>query len=235
VTGVQTCALPISFAAWRPSSPSSTSGSPVRASARASSRIRKPGGVVGTGRSPVGSEVAQPVAELLEGAAVALAAAGGLVAAQGGELLEQLALLVAQRSGHVHVEDDPDVAAALAAQRRGPEPLEGDLLAGLGAGPPVEVLVPVEGLQRDGGAEGGGGDGHGDGGDEVVAVAGEDVVVGDAQLDEQVAGGTAGLADLPLAAQLDPGAVLDAGGDPHGHGALGRGAAVAGAARAGAL
>src|SRR5699024_12840865 len=77
------------FAAWRPSSPSSTSGAPVRASARASSRIRKPGGVVGTRRSPVGSEVAQPVAELLEGAAVALAAAGGLVAGRGGELLEQ--------------------------------------------------------------------------------------------------------------------------------------------------
>src|SRR5699024_12250682 len=129
-------------------------------------------------------------------------------------------------------EDGADVAAAVAAQRRDPGPLEGDLLAGLGAGAHVEVLVPVEGLQRDGRAEGGGGHGHGDGGDEVVAVAVEDVVVGDAQLDEQVAGGTAGLADLPLAAQLDPGAVLDTGGDPHGHGRVGRGAPAAGGAHA---
>src|SRR5699024_8202129 len=213
------------FAAWRPSSPSSTSASPATAVARESSRIRNPGGVVGIGCSPVGSEVAQALAQLRERTALALGAPRGLVPAQGGELLQQLPLLFGERGGDVHVEHHADVAAPLTPQRRDAQALQGDLLTGLRAGTDVQLLLAVEGVQGDGRAEGGRGHGHRDGGHQVVAVAVEHLVVRDGELDEEVARGAARLTGLALAAQLDAGAVLDAGGDAHGDGALGGGAA----------
>src|SRR5699024_1187463 len=203
------------------SSPSSTSASPATAEARESSRIRNPGGVVGIGCSPVRSEVAQALAELRERTALPLGATGGLVTAQGGELLQQLALLLGERGGHVHVEHHADVAATLTPQRRDAEALERDLLTGLRAGADIQLLLAVEGVQGDGRAAGCRSHGHRDGGHQVVAVTVEHLVVRDGELDEEVAGGASRLTGLALAAQLDAGAVLDAGGDAHGDGALG--------------
>src|SRR5690606_39805129 len=146
-----------------------------------------------------GSEVPEALAELRERSLLALVAAWRLLAAQGGELLEQLALLVGEGGGDVHVEDHADVAAALAAQRGDAEALQRDLLTGLGAGTDVELLLAVEGVQRDRRAERGGGHRDRQGGDEVVAVAVEHLVIGDGQLHEEVAGGAAGFAGLTLA------------------------------------
>ena len=56
----------------------------------------------------------------------------------------------------------------------------------------------------------------------------------DRDLDVEVTGGTAALADLALAAELDAGAGVDAGGDLDLEGAAGADPAVAGALEAGA-
>ena len=50
---------------------------------------------------------------------------------------------------------------------------------------------------------------------QVVAVAGEGLVGLHVDLDVEVTGGTTAGADLALAGELDPGAVVDAGGDLH--------------------
>ena len=93
----------------------------------------------------------------------------------------------------------------------------------------VEVLVAVERLQLQRGAQRGGGHRQGDPAVQVVAVAGEDVVRPLVHLDVQVAGGAAAGADLALAGQPDPHAVLDAGRHLHREGAAGPDPAVAGA------
>ena len=78
-------------------------------------------------------------------------------------------------------------------------------------------------LQR--GAERGGGHRQRDPAVQVLAVAGEDVVRPLVDLDVEVAGRAAAGADLALAGEPDPHAVLDAGGHLHRDGAARRGPA----------
>src|SRR5699024_858008 len=157
----------------------------------------------------------------------------GIFAAQFGELLEQLALFVVELVGGEHVDGDEQVAAGLRAQTRGAESAQLDHRARLGARGDAEVLGAVEGLERDRRAQGGRGHRHGHGGAQVVAIALEDVVAGDHDLDEEVSGRPAAGADFALARQLDPGAVGDTGGDADLHRPLFAHAAVALAVEAG--
>ena len=88
------------------------------------------------------------------------------------------------------------VPAALAAQAPHAQAVEDDLVAGLAAGLDGDVLLAVEGLQREDGAQGGRGHGHAQLGVEVVAVALEELVRLLVDLQVEVAVGAAGRAGL---------------------------------------
>ena len=88
------------------------------------------------------------------------------------------------------------VAARRAAQRRQPQPAQHLAVARLGAGRDLDLLLAVE--RRDGhrAAEHRGGRGHLDDADEVGALAAKALVVGDVDLDVEVAGARPGLAGV---------------------------------------
>ena len=88
------------------------------------------------------------------------------------------------------------VPAALAAQAPHAQAVEDDLVAGLAAGLDGDVLLAVEGLQREDGTQGGRGHGHAQLGVEVVAVALEELVRLLVDLQVEVAVGAAGRAGL---------------------------------------
>src|SRR5690625_5308902 len=67
-------------------------------------------------------------------------AAGALLTPPGGELFEQVPLLLGERGRVVHVQEHADVPAAFPAQRRHPQCLQGAVVAGLGSG--MHVYVP---------------------------------------------------------------------------------------------
>ena len=125
------------------------------------------------------------------------------------------------------------VPAALAAQAPHAQAVEDDLVAGLAAGLDGDVLLAVEGLQREDGTQGGRGHGHAQLGVEVVAVALEELVRLLVDLQVEVAVGAAGRAGLAAPRHTDPGP----GGHPGGDGDLQvlahPGAALAGAVLAG--
>ena len=125
------------------------------------------------------------------------------------------------------------VPAALAAQAPHAQAVEDDLVAGLAAGLDGDVLLAVEGLQREDGAQGGRGHGHAQLGVEVVAVAFEELVRLLVDLQVEVAVGSAGRAGLAAPRHADTGP----GGHPGGDGDLQvlahPGAALAGAVLAG--
>ena len=125
------------------------------------------------------------------------------------------------------------VPAALAAQAPHAQAVEDDLVAGLAAGLDGDVLLAVEGLQREDGTQGGRGHGHAQLGVEVVAVALEELVRLLVDLQVEVAVGAAGRAGLAAPRHADTGP----GGHPGGDGDLQvlahPGAALAGAVLAG--
>ena len=122
------------------------------------------------------------------------------------------------------------VPTALAAQAPHTQAVEHDLVAGLAAGLDGDVLLAVEGLQREDGAQGGRGHGHAQLGVEVVAVALEELVRLLVDLQVEVAVGAAGRAGLAAPRHADAGP----GGHPGGDGDL-QVLAHAGAALAGAV
>src|SRR6266480_2994725 len=87
-------------------------------------------------------------------------------------------------------------------------------MPGLRAWPYVQIPGTVQRLHRQGRAEGGGHHRDRDRAVEIIALALEDRVRPLDDLQEQVAGWPAPGADLPLARELDVGAVLDARRDP---------------------
>src|SRR5690606_21092816 len=149
-----------------------------------------------------------------------------------GQLLQQLALPVVELGGHGDVEVHDEVTAPGAAQAGDAEPGQGDRLVRLGTRRQVDLDRPVERLQGEGRAERGGGHRDLDGAVQVVTAATERLVRPDDHLDVEVAGRTATRADLTLAAQLDAGAGVDAGGNLDGQLAAGPDPAVPGAVEA---
>src|SRR4029450_6937973 len=130
------------------------------------------------------------------------------------ELAQQLALLARELLGHGHLEADQQVAGAAApAGGHAPAP-HPEGAAVLGAGRDLEGDRAVQGRDLELGPEGGLGEGHGHGDGEVLAAAPEQRVPGDPDLDDQVAGGRAGLTGLALAAEPDGGTVADSHRDP---------------------
>ncbi len=157
-----------------------------------------------------------------------------------GELAEQLLLAVVEAGRGLDVDGDDDVAADLRAQMGYAATAERLLGARLGAGPDLEVDpqlhvgvglgdVGLEQRQLDRRTEGGGGHRHDDVAAQVGAVAGEDLVRGDVDLDVEVAGRATTRADLTLVGELDAGAGVDAGRDLHGDRAARAHPTVAGA------
>ena len=149
------------------------------------------------------------------------------------ELAQQVLLLGVEPGGGLHHGVHDDVATAVAAQVGDPEPAQRDRVARLGAAPDVEVAGTVEGVHGEGGAQGGGGHRHLDGGVQVVAAALEDGVPVDGHLDVEVTGRPGAVADLALAGELDAGTGVDTGRDLEGERAAGAHPAVAGALVAG--
>src|SRR5215218_6608959 len=158
---------------------------------------------------------------------------GGL--GQRGELAQQLALLARELLGHGHLEADQQVAAALAAAAGHAPAPDPEGAAVLGAGRHLEGDRAVQGRHLELGPQGGLGEGHRHGDGQVLAAAPEQGVRGDPDLDDQVAGGGAGLARLALALEPDGGAVVDPGGDPDPQLAAADLAAAAVAGRAGVV
>src|SRR5690606_31291971 len=78
-----------------------------------------------------------------------------LLATQLGELPEQLLLLGVEAGGGLDVDVDERVAPAALVEVRHAAPVQRDDLAGLGAGPDVDLLGAVERVDHEGGAEGG--------------------------------------------------------------------------------
>src|SRR4051794_11710166 len=147
-----------------------------------------------------------------------------------GEGLQRLALGGGEPGRHRDLDGDQQVTrAALAADAAAAHPQRAPAR---GAGRHLERHVAVERRhgQRRAQRRLGEGDRHGEG--EVVTLAAEQLVLGDVDDDEQVAGRPAAAAGRALAGQPDALAVLHPGGDPHRDGAGLRGDAAAGAGRA---
>ena len=96
-----------------------------------------------------------------------------------------------------------------------PWPRSVTTVPGLGARRDVDLLVAVERRHAHGRAERRGRRGHVDDGDEVVAVADEALVLGDAHEHVEVAGRPAALAGVAAAGQADALLVGDAGRHVH--------------------
>ncbi|MDQ0713305.1 hypothetical protein QFZ55_002757 [Streptomyces luteogriseus] len=127
---------------------------------------------------------------------------------------------------------DDEVAASAAAQVRDAPAVQRDGLAGLGARADVDLLHAVERLQRHLRAEGRRRHGDRHRAVQVVAAPLERAVRQLVDLDVEVTGRTAAGADLALAGELDPRAVVDTGRDLDRERAAGADAAVARALRA---
>src|SRR5918999_1623401 len=130
------------------------------------------------------------------------------------ELAQQVPFLARELLGHGHLEADQQVAAALAAAAGDAPPPDPEGAAVLGAGGDLEGHRAVQGRHLELGAEGGLGEGHRHGDGQVLVAAPEQRVRGDPDLDDQVAGGGAGLAGLALALEPDGGPVVDPHRDP---------------------
>src|ERR1700730_879826 len=126
-----------------------------------------------------------------------------------------------------------EVAAPVAVQVLDALTVERDDLAGLGAGPDVDVGGAVQAVTRQRGPQRGGDHRDRHRAVQVIALPLEDGVRTLDDLQEQVAGRAAAGADFALAGQLDVRAVLDARRDPHLDRPSGPHPAVAVALRAG--
>src|SRR5919202_3262837 len=197
--------------ACRPSAPSTS-----RSAVSGSSSSRNRGAPSSSGsRSSVGTLLTASLEQPGEEPAVALGTGGGrtVLAAQRGQLAQQLLLLGVQAGRRLDIHVHHQVASAGGAQPRSALGAQGEHAARLGARPDVDLLLAVEGVQGEGGAQRGGGHRQGDPAVQVLAVPGEDVVRPLGDLHVQVAGRTAAGTDLAVAGEPDPHAVLDAGRD----------------------
>ena len=139
------------------------------------------------------------------------------------QLLEQVALLLAEAARDLDVDDDAQVAVAVALEARHAAAAERQCpLAGLGAGRDLELRRAVERRHLEGRAERGARRRHVEDGDEVVAVAHEALVLADRDQDVEVAGAAARLADMAAAPDSQALAVSDPGRDLHRDGAASR-------------
>src|SRR5690348_8041864 len=142
-------------------------------------------------------------------------ARGRFLAAQLGQVPQQLLLLGVQLAGRLDGDVDDEIAAPVAVEVLDALAVQRDDLAGLGTGADVDIGGTVEALHRQGGSQRGGHHRDRHRAVQVVALPLEDGVRALDDLEEQVARRTAARADLALAGQLDVRAVLDAGRDPH--------------------
>src|SRR5262249_41390223 len=142
------------------------------------------------------------------------------------ELLDQLALARGELGRHL---DDHAVAGVAAAARlEGGHPLAGEPedLRVLGPGGHLQLGGALEDGHRDLGAQGGLGEGHRQGTEQVEAVAAEEGVLADVDDHVEIARGRAARPAVALAGEAKAHAVLDAGRDRHlerplvGHAAL---------------
>src|SRR5690606_25038485 len=154
------------------------------------------------------------------------------VAADLGELLQNLALLGAEALRGLDVHADKLGALGTSAQRRHALAAQAEGGAALGAGGGLQRAFAEKRGHLDRAAEGGEGELDRDLAEEVVAVALEEFVFLDLEHDVEVAGLTAGEAGLAVAGGTEARTGIDTGGDAHGElGGLGRAAfAVAGVA-----
>ena len=125
------------------------------------------------------------------------------------ELAQEATLLVAEVARYEDVDEDPLVAAATPLQDGHATARQDDDLARLRPGRQLELLLPVERRDREGGAERGLREGQVDGRVDVVALAHESLVGTDAHLDVDVAGPAADEPGVPVAGQADLLAVVD--------------------------
>src|SRR5262249_15394024 len=113
---------------------------------------------------------------------------GDLLAPRLGELAQQTLLLAVELGRGTHVEVDEQVAAPGTAQVRYALATDPQRRARLGARPALDVLLAVERLDGQLGAQRRGGHRYRDPAVQIVALAGEDVVLPLVDLDVQVAG-----------------------------------------------
>src|ERR1019366_7795158 len=149
------------------------------------------------------------------------------------ELLEQRALLVAQPARDLHVDDDAQVAVAVALQSWHPLAAQRDHLTRLRSRRDLDRHRTVQRRHLEARAEGGQRRRHIKQGDQIVPLAHEALVVAHADQHVEVTGPGARLADVAAAADAHPLAVGDAGRHVDRHGALRDDAATAAALRAG--
>src|SRR5260221_8343650 len=127
----------------------------------------------------------------------------GLLAAQLGQIAQQLLLLGVEPAGRFHGHVDDQVTATATAQVLDAEAVQRDDLAGLRARPDVHVARPVERLHRDVRPESGRHHGDRQRAVQVVALSLEDGVRPLHYLKEQAAGRAAARAGLPLPPTLE--------------------------------
>ena len=153
--------------------------------------------------------LAEGALELVEEPALDLAVR--VLVAELVELAQQAALLVGEPARHANVHEDPLVAPApaTALQDRHAAAVEDDDLARLRPRRQLELLLPVERRNREGGAERGLREGQVDRRVDVVPFAHESLVGTDPHLDVDVSGAAAGEPGVALAAQADPLAVMN--------------------------
>ena len=130
------------------------------------------------------------------------------------ELLQQVPLALGEMPGRLDGDLDVHVAAGGAAQDREALAAQAELVAGLGACGNFHLrAAAVDGGHLHIAAKRGLRHGQGDAAVDVGAVPLEDLVRGDGDVHEEVAGWGSSGAGLALAGQADTGAFLDAGGD----------------------
>src|SRR4051812_6688425 len=125
------------------------------------------------------------------------------------ELAQEAALLVVEVARHEHVDQDPLVAVTASLQNRHAAAVQDDDLARLRPRRQLELLLPVERRDREGGAERGLREREVDGRVDVVAFAHESLVGADLHLDIDVACPTADEPGVPHAGQADLLSVVD--------------------------
>ena len=126
---------------------------------------------------------------------------------------EQLDLIVAELGRHLDDGTDPQVTAAASLQAGHTAAAQHELAAGLGTGRHLQLLVAVECLQGEPGAERRLGDRDRQLGDEVVVLAAVAIVRAGSDVDVQVAGRTSAGPDGTTTGEPQRGARVDAGRD----------------------
>src|SRR5207253_5499300 len=144
----------------------------------------------------------------------------GVLAGDGGELLEQLPLLARQLLGHLDGDANVLVAALETVQGRDPLPLQPEHLPALRPGGDAHLHLAVQRGHLDVRAHRGLGEADRYLADDLGVLADEDGMLLHVHDDVQISGRTAALAGLALAGQLEARAGVDAGRDLHGEHAL---------------